>query len=251
MLKWKVYKKIHIETDMTGGAAVSTQPNARMTGAIDGGSSGGSPPPWPPPKLSVLKIAEVLLFVAVLLLPVALVVVLVVVVCARANKARRNREDRRRLKKRVDWLRHLLPLLHPASEENDDKESGGGAAATAQAVRTVLARRLDATLAEADRLATRSPSGMCCGLARCDALARRLERAAAAVDEVYVEVLPVVCQIDATQSVVQMLEALQHRVTTILQNYSCMHTLIVNGRKTGITIIKTSQWYYATPLDAK
>jgi hypothetical protein len=115
----------------------------------------------------------------------------------------------------------------------------------------VLARRLDATLAEADRLATRSPSGMCCGLARCDALARRLERAAAAVDEVYVEVLPVVCQIDATQSVVQMLEALQHRVTTILQNYSCMHTLIVNGRKTGITIIKTSQWYYATPLDAK
>jgi hypothetical protein len=85
MLKWKVYKKIHIETDMTGGAAVSTQPNARMTGAIDGGSSGGSPPPWPPPK-----IAEVLLFVAVLLLPVALVVVLVVVVCARANKARRN-----------------------------------------------------------------------------------------------------------------------------------------------------------------
>jgi hypothetical protein len=222
-----------------------------MTGAIDGGSSGGSPPPWPPPKLSVLKIAEVLLFIAVLLLPVALVVVLVVVVCARANKARRNREDRRRLKKRVDWLRHLLPLLHPASEENDDKESGGGAAATAQAVRTVLARRLDATLAEADRLATRSPSGMCCGLARCDALARRLERAAAAVDEVYVEVLPVVCQIDATQSVVQMLEALQHRVTTILQNYSCMHTLIVNGRKTGITIIKTSQWYYATPLDAK
>ncbi|RLN05270.1 hypothetical protein C2845_PM13G04840 [Panicum miliaceum] len=128
------------------------------------------------------------------------------------------KEERRRLVQRVGWLRDLVQLLPPALASSTVPEKENGSDTAAAAVRTVLTRRLEAMVREADRLlaAGSSCATQCCcwRFFRCYAQARRLERAGAGVDEVYAQVLPVVSQIDATQRVVHMLAALHQRTSS-------------------------------------
>ncbi|CAD6221126.1 unnamed protein product [Miscanthus lutarioriparius] len=151
-----------------------------------------------------------LLITAILLCVVACVAA---ALCLRVRQTWHNNKERRRLTKRVAWLRDLLQLLPSLAAA--EKEKGGASASTttattAQTVRTVLARRLEATVSKVDRLAasaSMSMSSCCCllGFARSYELASRLERANKDVDEVYTHLLPVVTQIDATHRVEQVL----------------------------------------------
>jgi hypothetical protein len=157
---------------------------------------------------------------------------LVVALCRRRKTTQRNTEECRRLMERVKWLRDLLQLLRPSSASSAPppqmtmEEQDAGAAPTTTTgtrrlhhLRAALAGRLDAAVNEADVLAGSWAIRCCpCGFARCDAVARRLERAKADVDEIYGQVLPVVSRVDATHRVAHMLLGMgalpAHRVVT-------------------------------------
>ncbi|KAG0541701.1 hypothetical protein BDA96_02G039900 [Sorghum bicolor] len=180
-------------------------------------SSLPAPPPSSSPRDDEATARLLTLLLVVITIIGCAVACVVAALCLRVKQTWHNNKERRRLTKRVVWLRDLLQLL-PSSPAEEEKKGGASTttATTAQAVRTVLARRIEATVSKVDRLVasmSMSMSTCCCllGFARSYEMARRLERANKDVDEVYTHLLPVVTQIDATHRVEQVLVGVMRR----------------------------------------